>query len=369
MALRDIAGRQASVSGASPQIPSRESNPSWSPPQSFQSRPSVAAQGASSGTPASKSFSRQKETGLIVYGGSPNGGDEEIGSRGRSGTTSTVHCPQYDIGPKDESIRSDLSTMGGGDEDAAEDRKAMLKLRHLSATNFLGSLPSDYLSQTYPGTTIASSSTSSSTLNNSIPFSSTSSEYQFSTSSSSASRPSVSASSDVYASSESSSSIAPSPLPVTPHSGGTGTMAHQQQMSMMSLVSPTPTQSSFLSSPGRTPQQQPFVDIRAGAGADAGMLSMSSMITSVQEELAAARKQMRQQALEMERMRSELEAVRKEKEEMKKMMCRSCGGRDVVSRSNSSESAGEPTEKRAAGVVNRPRAPTGSGGRFGSRMI
>ncbi|KAG8906495.1 hypothetical protein FRC01_007998 [Tulasnella sp. 417] len=142
-------------------------------------------------------------------------------------------------------------------------------------------------------------------------------------------------------------------------------MAHQQQMSMMSLVSPTPTQSSFLSSPGRTPQQQPFVDIRGGAGgADAGIMSMSNMITSVQEELAATRKQMRQQALEMERMRSELEALRKEKEEMKMMACRSCGGRDVAPRSNSSESAGSPTEKRPAGVVNRPRAPTGSGGRL-----
>lgn len=370
MALREIVGSQGSVSGPSPVLPSRESNPSWSPPASFQSRPSVAPQGTSSITPSSKSFSRSKETGLIVYGGSPNLGDEDTGSRGRSGTTSTVHCPQYDIGPKDESVRSDLSTMGGGEDDATEERKALLKLRHVSATNFLSSLPSGYLAQPYPGTTTTSSSTSSSTLNNSIPFSSTCSEYQFSTSSSSASRPSVSASSDVYASSESSSSIAPSPLPITPHSGGTGTMAHQQQMSMMSLVSPTPTQSSFLSSPGRTRQQQPFVDIRGGAGgADGGIMSMSSMITSVQEELAATRKQMRQQALEMERMKGELETLRKEKEEMKMMVCRSCGGRDVPPRSNSSESAGEPAEKRNAGVVNRPRAPTGSGGRFGNRMI
>ncbi|KAG8976073.1 hypothetical protein FRC05_004705 [Tulasnella sp. 425] len=388
MALRDIVGRQGSVSSPSPQVSGRQSNSSSSPPQSFQGRPSVASQGRPSATPSS--MSRLKETGLTVFG------EEESRSRERSGTTSTVHSPYSEVGPKDESIRSDLSTMGGAEDDAAaEERRMMLKLRPVSGTNFLSTLPSGYLSQPYPGPASTSSSTSSSTLNNSIPFSSTSSEYQFSTSSRSASRPSVSTSSDgkstpatpsfnsllsssssnwvsssAYASSESSSSIAPSPLPVTPHSGGTGTMAHQQQMSMMSLVSPTPTQSSFLSSPGRTPQPQ-FVDVRSagGSGDGGGMMSMSNVITNLQEELAATRKQMRQQALEMERMKDELEALRKEKEETKTMVCRGCGERDGAPRGASSDSASDASEKRLTGVVNRPRAPTGSGGRFGARMI
>ncbi|KAG8999568.1 hypothetical protein FRB90_012042 [Tulasnella sp. 427] len=391
MVLRDIVGRQGSASSASPSpqmpITRQSSASSSSPPHSLQDRPSIASFASSS----SRSFSRFKEGGLSGFEGSSSrlGDDLETGSRERSGTTSTVHGPRYDdLGPRNESIRSDLSTMGGGDEDAAMDRKMMLKLRHISATNFLSSLPSGYLSQPHADlkTGIAPSSASSSTLNNSIPSSSTSpSDYQFSTSSGSVSRPSVSASSDgppatpsynsllssssshwvsssVYASSESSSSIAPSPLPVTPLSG---TMAHQQQMSMMSLVSPTPTQSSFLSSPGRTPQQPPYVDIRNGS-TDGGV-SVSSVIANLQDELAATKKQMRQQVSEMERMRAELEAMKREKEEMKRMMmCRGCGSRDVAPRSNSSESAGD---SRPAGVVNRPRAPTGPGGRFGNRMI
>lgn len=78
---------------------------------------------------------------------------------------------------------------------------------------------------------------------------------------------------------------------------------------------------------------------------------------------ASILKRLRKQALEMERMKNAWENLREEEEETKMMVCRGCGERDVGLRGDSSDNAGEAS---MTGVVNRPRPPTGSGGRFAS---
>lgn len=211
---------------------------------------------------------------------------------------------------------------GGHNGEKDQSKEPMLRLRHMS-TNFLTSLPSGYL--VHHGHGSGASDDHTPALSPATP-----------------SFNSMASMSSMYASSESSMS----PLP-TPNS--------------MHHLSPSPYVR------GQTAGISPIAE----GGSDESAL--------LQDQLTSLRKQMRVQAYEAERQVRELKAEieRLKSAALPAMACSDCGSYDIRPRSEDVSIArislftddDGATTPLGRSVVNRSRAPTGNGTRFGSRLV